>query len=154
MNNPTREQVAIALFTQLQTLAYDVNTNPTGFTTMSRRPQLWDDTTNKPALYQGQTLEQTGYNGDNTALPLHVMYFPITVYINTGLDPNTVPDTIINNLLDAIDAALAPPAYDPNNFTLGGKVSYARIEGETIRIPGYLDGQGKVLFTIKALIPS
>lgn len=146
MMNPSREQVAVALFTQLQTMGAT-------FATYSRRPQLWDDTTAKPAIYQGQTLEQTGYSGDNTALPLHIMYFPITIYINTGLDPNTIPDTAINNLLDAVDACLAAPPYDPGNFTLGGKVAYARSEGDIIRIPGYLDGQGKVLFTIKALVP-
>lgn len=157
MINPTREQVAVALFTQLSTLLYDANTNPTGpFKTMTRRPQLWDEAVSKPALYQGQTLEGEAYSGDLTALPQHAMFFPITVYIDTGLDPNTVPDTVLNNLLDAIDTTLAPKPYAPNEppGTLNGIVSYARVEGEIIRMPGYLDGQGKVLLTIKVLVPA
>lgn len=154
MINPTREQVAVALFTKLQTLLYNADTNPSGpFKLMSRRPQLWDEATSKPALYQGETLEQVAYSGDLSATPLHVMYFPITLYIKSGLDPTTTPDTTLNNLLDALDTALAPPPYDPNTPNLGGIVAYARIEGEIMRMPGYLDGQGKVLLTIKVLVP-
>lgn len=146
MINPTREQVAVALFTQLQTAV--------GFNTFSRRPQLWNNTVAMPALYMGQTKEDLTYSGDNTALNLNVLYFPITVYINVGLDPNTTPDTLLNNLLDAVDTALAPPAYQPDKQTLGGLISgYARREGEVIRVPGYLDGQGGAFFEVKVLVP-
>lgn len=145
MQNPSREQVAVALFTQLQTAV--------GFNTFSRRPQLWNNTVALPALYMGQTKEGLTYSGDNTALNLNVLYFPITIYINSGLDPNAIPDTLLNNLLDAVDTALAPPAYQPDQQTLGGIVSYARREGEMIRVPGYLDGQGGAFFEIKVLVP-
>ena len=145
MQNPTREQVAVALFTQLQTAV--------GFNTFSRRPQLWNNTVALPALYMGQTKEGLTYSGDNTALNLNILYFPITIYINAGQDPNVTPDTLLNNLLDAIDTALAPPPTQPDKQTLGGIVSYARREGEMIRVPGYLDGQGGAFFEIKVLVP-
>ena len=83
------------------------------------------------------------------------MQFPITIYINAGLDPNNVPDTLINNLLDAIDAALAPPAYQADRQDLGGLISgYCRRESKVLRVPGYLDGQGGVYFSIKVLVPA
>jgi len=146
MISPTREQVAVALFAQLQTAG-------SAFVTYSRRPALWPNTVALPALYMGQTSEGLTYSGDNTALYKNVLYFQITIYINAGLDPNTNPDTPLNNLLDAIDAALAPPPTNPTEQTLGDLVSYARREGDVIRAPGYLDGQGGAFFKIKVLVP-
>ena len=43
-----REAVAVALFNLLQTMG-------STFTTYSRRPQLWENEQNKPALYMGNT---------------------------------------------------------------------------------------------------
>lgn len=146
MMNPSREQVAVALFNQLQT-AGDT------FLTYSRRPLLWPNTVALPALYMGQTKEGLTYTGDNTALSKNVIYFPITVYFDAGLDPNTVPDTELNSLLDAVDAAMAPPPINPTQQTLGGVVTYARREGDVIRAPGYIDGQGGAFFFIKVLVP-
>ena len=142
----SREAIAAALFTQLQTVGSSI-------ATYSRRPQLWNDTTPMPALYMGQTKETITYSGDNTATALMVLEFPITLYVNAGLDPNVTPDTLINNLLDAIDAVLAPLPYPPNQQNLGGVCAYARRDGEMIRIPGYLDGQGGVYFTVRVLVP-
>ena len=141
----SREAIAVALFNVLQTIP--------GINFYYRRPALWDETTPMPALYMGQTDENATYSGDNTALGLYSIEFPVTIYINAGLDPNVTPDTLLNTLMDAVDAALAPPPYPPNQQTLGGLVAYARREGEVIRIPGYLDGQGMVLFKVKVLVP-
>jgi len=146
MINPTREQVALALFAQLQTVGSAIKT-------YSRRPAIWPNTVALPALYMGQTEEDLNYSGDNTALYKNVLYFAITLYINVGLDPNAEPDTPLNALLDAIDTVMAPPPTNPTQQTLGGLVTYARREGNVIRAPGYIDGQGGAFFKIKVLVP-
>lgn len=172
MIQPSREQVAQAL--------YDLLQNADGFETYSRRPTTWDDCgiASMPALYIAQTDEEVSYSGDNTALPLHIMDFPIAIYFNAA-DPTTVPDTVLNTLLDAVDVVLTAPPYDPSNSPLNpilqtnnnlllqnnllenpnllliaGTVCYSRIEGAITRIPGYLDGQGGAFFTIRVLVPS
>lgn len=146
LETSTREQIAIALFKQIQT-AGEV------FTGYSRRPQLWGDAPDYPYLYMGNTKENLDYSGDNTALNLNDFYYPITIHFKSGLDPTVTPDTELNNLLDAFDAAMAPPPWQQEEQTLGGIVAYARRQGEVIRIPGYLDGQGTVLLTVKVRVP-
>jgi hypothetical protein len=102
----------------------------------------------------GQPEENYIYNAGPATPPLITLDFDIYVYFNAGLDPNVVPDTQLNGLIDAIEAALAPPAYMPFKQTLGGLVSTTWIEGKITRIPGYADGQGGAFFTIKTLVPS
>ena len=141
-----REAIATDLFTQLQTAG-------STFKLYSRRPQMWDNCPAYPALYMGNTNEALTYSGQSGSLALNELYYPIGVYFNAGLDPNVIPDTILNNLLDAIDTALAPAPY-LDQQTLGGLVCYARREGAVERKPGYLDGQGEAWFQIKVLSPN
>jgi hypothetical protein len=143
MNNPTREAIAVSLFNVLQTTA--------GFNTFSRRPQLWDEAVNMPALYMGNPQENYAYPHGIATPPLTTLEFDIIVYINVGLDPNTVPDTILNTLLDALETTITP--YQGYVQTLGGVVNHAWIEGKVERRPGYLDGQGAAFFTIRVLVP-
>ncbi len=150
MINPTREAVAVALFTQLQTAGAT-------FAYYSRRPQLWEKTPAFPALYLGMEPQAESYTyAHDVATPATVtLNFVAIVYINAGLDPNVIPDTQMNNLLDAIDATLAPqfPALGYAQ-TLGGIVHSAWIsDKDIIRIPGYLDGAGTAFVPIKVLVP-
>lgn len=152
MINPTREQVAVALFNKLSTLLYDENTNPSGpLMTVSRRPQLWDEATNMPALYMGNPGENYRYDHDTASPAFVVLDFDVFVYIKSGLDPTVIPDIELNNLMDAIEASITP--YPGQNQTLGGIVHSAWIEGEIHRAPGYLDGRGIAIFTIKVMVP-
>ena len=141
-----REAIAVALFNQLQTAGGT-------FAVYSRHPVLWEQAPDYPALYMGSTHENLIYNTQSTALPLNEIFYQIGIYATTNLDPNTTPDIIFNNLLDAIDSALAPPVYQPDQQTLGGLVSYCRREGLVEKKPGYLDGQGEAWFEIKVLVP-
>jgi hypothetical protein len=146
MQNPNREEVAVALFTLLQTVP--------GFVTYSRRPQEWDDSVNMPALYMGNTAETYEYQ-HGTATPPHItLAFDIFVYIKVGLDPNSIPDTQLNQLIDAIETKLGGFAVNGQAQTLGGIVDHAWIDGDVHRFPGYLNGQGGALFQIKTLVPS
>lgn len=147
MINPTREQVAVALFNLLS--------NVPGIANSSRRPALWSNAVAMPMLYMGNPTEQYVYEHGTAMPPTVTLEFDMFLYINSGQDPNTNPDTEMNNLLDAIDAALAAiPNGPPQSVQdLGGIVNHAWIEGTVNRAPGYLNGEGMALFTIKALVP-
>ena len=144
----TREQIAVALFSLLQSMG------PTVIKTYSRRPALWQQTTAMPALYMGNPMENYVYQHGNAA-PAHVnLSFDIFIYINVAKDPNVIPDTVLNNLLDAVETTLGGFAVNGQPQTLGGLVINTWIEGDIHRAPGYINGQGMCLFTVKCLVPS
>ena len=149
MQSPTREQVALALFTLLESLK--ISGNP-AFVTTSRRPQLWASTTSFPALYMGNPKESYEYQ-HGTSSPAHItLDFDIFIYINVS-DPNVTPDTQMNSLIDAIEAALQGTPATNGVQSLGGIVDHCWIEGSVLRAPGYLNGQGMALMTIRVLVP-
>ena len=122
-----REQIYSALFAGLQSVLL----SPAGpFKTVSRR---WQDPTqlspaDRPSLYQVQKDEliSTSVNG----LPLHAkLAVDLVLYTAGDSEPNSVPSSELNTLLDAVEAALrsATPGIAQS---LGGKVSHCRIEGK------------------------
>ncbi len=122
-----REQIYSALFATLQAALLA----PSGpFKTVSRR---WQDPTqlspaDRPSLYQVQKDESisTGVNG----LPLRgKLTVDLVLYTAGDSEPNSVPSTELNMLLDAVEAAIrsATPGIAQS---LGGKVSHCRIEGK------------------------
>lgn len=145
MINPTREQVAVALFSLLQTVP--------GFASWSRRPQLWDKVANFPALFMGNPAENYQYDHGNASPPVVTIDFDIFIYISVGQDPNVIPDTLMNTLLDSIEVVMTPLPSAGYAQTLGGIVHHAWIEGPINRAPGYIDGRGLALLTIKVLVP-
>jgi hypothetical protein len=122
-----REQIYSALFAVLQA-ALQAPAGP--FNTVSRR---WQDPAqvspaDRPSLYQVQKDEliSTGVNG----LPLRAKLGVDLVLYSTGdSEPNSVPSTQLNALLDAVETAIrnATPGIAQS---LGGKVSHCRIEGK------------------------
>jgi hypothetical protein len=122
-----REQIYSALFTLLQGALLA----PAGpFQTVSRR---WQDPSqispaDRPALYQVQKdeLTSTSVNG----LPLQSrMTVDLVLYTAGDSEPNSIPSTELNTLLDAVEAAIrsATPGLAQS---LGGKVSHCRIQGK------------------------
>jgi hypothetical protein len=122
-----REQIYSTLFATLQAALLA----PAGpFKTVSRR---WQDPTqlspaDRPSLYQVQKDEliSTGVNG----LPLRgKLTVDLVLYTAGDSEPNSVPSTELNTLLDAVEAAIrsATPGIAQS---LGGKVSHCRIEGK------------------------
>jgi hypothetical protein len=51
---------------------------------------------------------------------------------------STVPGTQLNDLLDAVETVLKPPAFDGNRQTLGGLIDHAFIDGEVMVSEGSL----------------
>jgi len=80
---------------------------------------------------------------------LHVMAL---VYIDVGADETAIPDSVLNPIMDAMDAALAPDT--PQGFcTLGGLVQSAKITGEVTEAPGDVTGKGLAIIPIDIVIP-
>ena len=147
MQNPTREQVAIALFALLQTMG-------SSFNTYSRRPKLFGDAPSLPALYMGQIQDDYEYRNGTAAPPLVTMQFAVWIYGNFAEDPNVIPDTAFNALLDLLDTTIGGFAVNGLAQTLGGIVNHAWISGTVHRAPGWLNGQGEIFLTISVLVPS
>lgn len=79
-----------------------------------------------------------------------------SILIHSGTD-SAVPTETVNNLLDAIDAAIAPLPFvtrqtlsDPND---GDLVFDAFIEGHIIKVPGDDNGQGLIVIPWVILVP-
>src|SRR2546423_728215 len=133
----TREQVMAALFAAL--------TPPTpsmaALKTYSRRlidPEGLDPAMS-PALFlvMHQELYERQESNEPPVRSLKALAF---IYNDVGADQNVVPETAVNALLDAIDAALAPTPTSGQQ-TLGGLVSHVYIEGEIIRASGDVTGK-------------
>jgi len=147
MTTATREDVSVALFTLLKTA--------TEFKTSSRRFQTWDEIAgaDKPALYM-VTHKETHVKGKLITPAVRTLDIDVYLFIDTGLDPNSVPDTDLNTLIDAIDpetGGVLAPAPGSSQQTLGGLVTNVYIDGEVIRVPGDLDGQGVAILPLKVV---
>jgi hypothetical protein len=121
------------------------------FHTTGRRLVLWNLVNEQPALF----LRHVG--DDNPPRPTRIP--PRTVIdcepwiYAKAPDPDSIPETVLNNLLDDIDRALQPaPASEAQ--TLGGLVTHCWIEGRIEIHPGDLDGQGIAVVPIKMLVPT
>ncbi len=135
----TREPIYAALFAKLQGSA--------GFVTSSRRLKHWDDVpgTAQPALFQSQKRENvSGTPGLN-----QVKVFAVDVYIyaNTRGDKSISPGEILNPLIDAVEAAMAPDQIS-NKQTLGGIVQHAWIDGAIETDEGVLGDQAVCIIPI------
>jgi hypothetical protein len=139
-----RETILAALFQRLSAIP--------GFQTASRRLKHWTDVApaEQPALFQVQKGETwTARQGLPPARRLSVELF---VYVSTAADPATAPSQVMNPLIDAIEAALAP---DPGllDQTLGGLVDHARIAGRIESDEGLLGDQAVAIVPIDILVP-
>jgi hypothetical protein len=123
MNLP-REQIYSALFATLQSAL------GSRFATVSRRWKASDQVApeSRPALFVVQTGERakTNINGEPI---IWIASVDLVIYTQGSGDEQTIPSQELNELLDAIEAALAPPANSEGKQTLGGKVSHCRLQG-------------------------
>ena len=141
---PSRETIIEALFQ----LALTAST----FNTSGRRLQLWSKVSSFPALF----VQSTGTNyppRDARSLPpKRTITAELWVYTDVGKDPNANPEQALNDIIDAVEAALAP-GMNAIAQTLGGLVSHAWIEGDIEQFPGVLDGIAKAIIPVKILVP-
>lgn len=145
---PTREQISIAFFNLIKGAA--------DFTATSRRFVHWDQVneTQMPFLTMLKTGEQRGRQSEG--LPALTINAHVFIYLSAGLDPEDVPDSAMNAVLDAIDAAVAPSGADAiagNRQTLGGLVSHCYPLGPVFIDTGDLDGKAVAAIPFQILLP-
>ena len=137
----------------IMTALFNLISSSSSFNTASRRLQLWSNVaaTDKPALFlceRGET-----YTRASEAVPESVtLNVDIYIYIDAGKDQGITPATFLNNLIDAIDAVLAPNPLTGLQ-TLGGLVSHCWIEGKIMKDAGDLDGDGVAVIPLRILVP-
>jgi hypothetical protein len=141
-----REAIHQALFDLVKDLP--------GFVTTSRRARLVKDVApeEQPALFleegPGETVQYQA-----AGLPAkHFLYVDLGFYARLDEDKNVAPGTVLNPLIDAIEAACAPDP-DEEDQTLGGLVTYCRISGKILKNEGLLDGQASVVIPVEILVP-
>jgi hypothetical protein len=146
MTTASREQVANALFSLLQT-SYAYPTASRRFVTDDQLSAV-----QKPALYLLNKKEDH-VRGKLQTPAVRSILFDAVIFIAVGMDPNVVPVTTLNNLIDAIDpvsgGVLAP--NDHGRQTLGGLVTDCYIEGDIDLWPGDLNGLGGAAIPIKVI---
>jgi len=144
----TREQISAALFNLIRSAA--------DFTATSRRFVHWDQVneTQMPFLTMLKTGELRGRQTEGLAtLTINAHVF---VYASAGMDPEDVPDSAMNALLDAIDTAVAPSGADAlngNRQTLGGLVSHCYPLGPVFVDTGDIDGKAVAAIPFQILVP-
>ena len=134
-----REAIYAALFARLQASAT--------FKTTSRKLLHWVDVpaVQQPALFQAQRNETAAtVPGQPTVWQFQV---DVYIYVHTQGDKSLAPSQIINPLVDAVVALLAPNPID-NKCTLGGLVQHAWIEGAIQTDEGTLGDQAVSIIPI------
>lgn len=102
-------------------------------------------------LKQHEMIENKGAGPQTRKRTMHVMAI---CYFDASADPNAVPDSIINDMTDAIDAALAHPDNPMvGKVTLGGLCESVRISGQITNAPGDQTGKGVAIIPIEIIIP-
>jgi hypothetical protein len=110
----SRQQISVTFF--------DLIKGAADFAAVSRRFVHWDQVneTQMPFLTMLKTGEQRGRQSEG--LPALTVNAHVFVYLSAGLDPEDVPDTAMNAVLDAIDAAVAhraTPVLNPRYLLRG-----------------------------------
>lgn len=136
----SREPIYAALF--------DLVTSAADFVTTGRRLRHWNELTpaEQPALFMRQKSEVAAIPrlGAPTVWRLSV---ELHLYAHES-DPYAAPASVLNPLIDAVEAALAPPvATGMQNLGLPDMVQHAYIAGKIVADEGVLRDQ------IAAVIP-
>lgn len=133
-----REAIYSALFARLSAVP--------GLKTASRRLKHWTDVPSgeQPALFQAQRNQ----SANNTAGTPTVweLYADIYIYVSNESD---TPSATLNDLIDAVEAALAPDNRIKNTCTLGGLAVFCFIDGMIETDEGTLGDQAVAIVPIK-----
>lgn len=139
----SREAIYAALFELLSGAA--------SFNTASRRLRHWSDVAaaEQPALFMVQKRETAARR--RGLPPRWTLLVDVFVYAHAP-DELTPPATVLNPLLDAIEAALAPDNAASNLQTLGGLAEHVSISGAVETDEGVLGGQTVAILPIEILV--
>jgi hypothetical protein len=122
----------------------------TGFLTTGRRVLRWGEVDSQPALFLRGADESLEYQN---ILQVQTIDAEIWIYSRAGENPSVVPETALNNLLDAVQSVFAPDAPGTGRFTLGNLVHWCRMEGRIIKDPGDTDNQAIARVPVQITVP-
>ena len=139
-----REPIYAALF--------DLAAGAAGFVTAERRLRHWSDVApaEQPALFMTQKSEVAAVKtlGAPTVWTLLVEFY---LYANSS-DPYLSPATVLNPLVDAVEAALAPAATTGlQDLGLPSMVQHAMISGKIETEEGVLGDQAIAIIPVEIL---
>lgn len=140
-----REPVYTALFSRLQSIP--------GIATATRLWIPWEQIGSlaQPALVMFERDESPEQRHGRPAK--WTLSVDLLLYAQADQSPLAPPPmVVINNLIDAIDAAIGPDVIN-NVQSLGGLADHAWIEGKIEKDPGILDGQAFAIIPVKILVP-
>lgn len=149
----TREQAIEALFARISVATWGSPASGFGLTT--RRPIALDQMASpggRPGLVLIVHHERVVRKSPTTP-PIRTMTALAAVYIDATNNLNAIPDSILNPIEDAIEAALAPDDFSTGRCTLGGLVYAAYVSGEIDRAPGDRTGKGVAIVPIDIILP-
>ncbi|MFK7088682.1 hypothetical protein AAFM71_07680 [Chromobacterium violaceum] len=139
-----REAIYSALFERLKAIP--------GLRTTSRRLRHWSDVdaSQQPAMFQAQVRESPIPGDPSRGLPTK-WTLSADVYVYARTDGDQAPGTVLNPLLDAIEAALQPDNPVLRAQTLGGMVEHCWIDGDIETDEGALGDQAVAIVPIRIL---
>jgi hypothetical protein len=143
MSRPSRESVFSALFSVLQG-CYD-------WKTCSRRLVNVQDVQPEefPAAFQLQGTQAQSFKG---AAPSIGQWHASWLLYAYSTDPTVAPSTALNAMVDAVMTALAPNNIT-GQFTLGGLVTYAAVDGDIEIFEGVLGDRAIAIVPIRIVVP-
>ena len=140
----SREPIYAALFALLASAA--------DFAVVDRRLRHWSDVSpaEQPALFMAQNTEQASVKTLG-APAVWTLSIDLYVYAHSS-DPYLAPATVLNPLLDAVEAALAPPATTGiQDLGLPAMVQHAYISGKIETDEGVLGDQAVAIVPVEIL---
>lgn len=136
----TRESIYSALFALVS--------SATGVVYSSRRVKAFSDigSGDQPALFMEQKSEQCVVS---TKMPAKwTLHVDLLIYVNTGgNDPNVIPSSVLNPIIDAVMNKLIPPPA-LGEQTLGGLVARCRLDGTVEIVEGVQGDQAFCLIPV------
>ncbi|NHR05729.1 hypothetical protein HA052_11010 [Chromobacterium haemolyticum] len=139
-----REHIYAALFERLKAIP--------GLRTTSRRLKQWGDvdSSQQPALFLAQGRETATPGDPARGVPTKWLLHP-EVYLYVRTTGNQAPGTVMNPLLDAIEAVTKPDNPMQRVQTLGGLVERCWIEGDIETDEGTLGDQAVAIVPFRIL---
>lgn len=123
------------------------------YQTYSRKVRLWTDVSDeeKPAVFITSGRESRVQDAEGTP-PRITLYVDLLIYVKSTQQDVPPSSDEIEDRLDDLDNVLRPSALTGKQ-TLEGLVSHCWIEGDTIVVPGDLDGDGIAIVPIRIEVP-
>jgi hypothetical protein len=137
---------------QIYTALWALGANAARFASANRRLRHWTDVApaEQPALFMSEKGGQAAIKKLGAPI-VWTLYAEFYIYAHTS-DPYLAPATILNPLIDAFEAALAPsPTSGIQNLGLPQMVQHAYISGKVQTDEGVLGDQGIAIVPVEIL---